>query len=144
MKSVRLHGGARERRRGKKVRTRGCDTGERRMAYLDAPAGDVRKGTSCSELNSPGGYYYCFSQERGPRVSPSLSRVAFLLSFLPSKHNLRRALATRASTESARTPLISPLLLGHYLYANEKPAKRRDIRGNYLRYCQVDSTGSMM
>lgn len=35
----------------------------------------------------------------------------------------RRGQATR---KTARTPLICPLL-GHYLYANEKPVKRRDI-----------------
>lgn len=47
---------------------------------LDAPAGDVRKGTSCLELHSPGGHYYCFS----PATSPSFFVVFFAFASLSS------------------------------------------------------------
>ena len=96
------------------MRTRGCDTGEIRMALLDAPAGDVRKGTSCFELNSPGGYYYCFSQERGPEdlPEPLPRRVPpFFSSFAAQPSQSTSYTSAREHRSSSLCPVIIYMLM---------------------------------
>lgn len=122
MKSVRLHGRERERgTRGRRGGTREKERERRRQGEKDgllgAPAGDVRKGTSCLELHAAPGVT--------TTVSSAVSSFFFFFFFLSSfPFSLQRRDAARERI--ARTSLISPFL-GHYLYANEKAVKRRDI-----------------
>lgn len=129
MKSVRLHGRAREGQRPVESRggTRENEAKVRRRGWAKGREG-WPSGCTCRWRQKrdflfgaaqPRGSLLLFQSSHFSELLRRLLRLRFPF-FSPFT---RRAQATR---KTARTPLICPLL-GHYLYANEKPVKRRDI-----------------